>query len=192
MLVVFGGFIGTGKRHFAQRVATHLGGHYFDVHLRKPRFPAFTREGDVQVRQPRTDEMWVDLYKDVLEEFRTLSIQHSHIIIEDDFHRKIPREFFLDGARGIFDQVVFIWFQSSDMSIEMRLMKLHQEGRGDLRRARLRLRRSQKTHEPIDEYVPLFDSSIDRKGKFKELVSLIQFEAGTALVATTKKEAPDQ
>jgi len=192
MLVVFGGFIGTGKRHFARRVATHLGGHYFDVHLRKPRFPGFNKLGDVEVRQPRTDDMWINLYRGILEEFRVLSIQHAHVIIDDDFHRKIPREIFLEGARTIFPRVVFIWFQADQESIETRLINLSNEGRGDLSHVRRRLKRTRKTYEPVDEQVPLFDCSISRKGKFKELISLIQFEAAHPRVAGQKKEAPDQ
>ncbi len=130
MLIVLGGFLGSGRSLLARMLATETGFHYHSFHEKKMRHLVRDERNMEKVRtiQPNTDELRMRICEEMLNDFPMLSKMHDNVIVEDVLHRKIPREFFLKEAKRYFDPVVFVWIETPDDTTEARLKAMEKKG----------------------------------------------------------------
>lgn len=124
MLVVLGGLLGSGAKTLANELATKYRLHRYDIDGRKLRLFSMDNKGNFKVRQPNTDEETLKVYKNVFKDFPLLSKMYPDVVVDDTFHREAPREYFLSEARKYYNPVVFVWIDSDDASVRVRLKHL--------------------------------------------------------------------
>ena len=157
MLVVLGGLLGNGARTLADQLAARFGLYHYDIARKKIRHPTFDRRGDFRILQPRTDKDRVKVYENVCKDFPLLSKMYPDVVVDDTFHRDIPREYFLSEARKYYTPVVFVWIESDEASVRVRLERIRQAGK--IESVDGALRRREKAHakqQPFPPATPIF------------------------------------
>lgn len=123
MLVVFGGLAGSGKRYVAREFARQCGFHLISIDEKKMRLILRSNReyGANEVPIGSVSEQ-MSIYKKVTEEFPQLSASHSRVALCAAFHRATSREYILEEALKYFLDVRFIWIDSNDESMRLRMM----------------------------------------------------------------------
>jgi predicted kinase len=126
MLILLGGFLGSGRKVLARRLAKKHGLYPYDMEQHKLHGHFFNKKGEVVEYSTvaRTDEGRMRIYRQALQDFPRLSKMHPDVIIERTFHRKGPREYFFTEARNYFDPVIFVWVTSDGAYVQKRLSKM--------------------------------------------------------------------
>lgn len=122
MLIVLGGFLGSGRFVLADLLAEQSGFHHYPL-LEKKKNLHFGKNHQLHERimEPSTDPARMQLYREVSKDFPLISKMYKNVVIDDAFHREKPRSFFLEEARAYFNPVVFVWVESPDETVELRL-----------------------------------------------------------------------
>ncbi|MDP3645488.1 MAG: hypothetical protein Q8R25_00165 [bacterium] len=100
MLVLLGGFRGSGKRKLAIELARQRGFHWYDI-WRHQVFGA-----------PSTDIERLFVYSKIVRDFSLLSKMYSGVVLSDGLHRKKPREFLVEKSKDFFSEVAYVWIDS--------------------------------------------------------------------------------
>lgn len=129
MLVVLGGLLGSGTRTLANELAMKYGLYRYEIDSKKLRKPVLGPHGNFTILQPNTDEERLRIYKNIFKDFPLLSKMYPDVIVDDVFHRKSPREYFLSEARKYYESVVFVWIDSDDESVKIRLTRMEKAGK---------------------------------------------------------------
>lgn len=180
MLICLGGFLGSGRRILAKKLAAKLGYYYYDIDEKKLHDTrvSLVRRPKVKRIHPGTDEQQVALYDQVLREFPRLSKMYPNVVVQDSFHRAKPREYFFSAARRSFDRIVFVWVGSDEKFVEDRLMHMREIGIiHNVHRTYARREREIAEFEPFSESPLTFNhtiSSDDAAARLVELVSNAQ------------------
>lgn len=183
MILILGGFIGSGRKMLAHELALREGFHHYamDEHkLTKFR----EKNGEVIERKMsfRTDPMRRMAYKRAIRDMERLIKMHNNIVIEDSFHRKGPREYFFQAIQR-FHPVDFIWIECDESSVTKRLQKMKKKGLiGSVRRCLERRERAIAQFEPFDVPPPTFHIAAQEKDirkRFLEMIVAVKNEALT-------------
>jgi len=175
MIICLGGLLGDGRKQLANRLAMRFGLHHFDIDRKKLREFSLDGTGNFKVLQPDTDEERLRVYDFALKEFSLLSKLHSTIIVDDTFHREIPREHFFSEARKYYGPVIFIWIESDEISVGERLERLRKSGMTtSVREAERRRERSRALLQLPPPSVPRFFYTTYDKKQVLALWELIQ------------------
>lgn len=157
MLIVLGGLLGSGAKTLAGQLAMKSGLHHYDIDQKKLREPVLDPHGDFRILQPRTDKDRVKVYESVFKEFPLLSKMYTDVVVDDVFHRDVPREYFLSEARKYFDPVVFVWVESDEDSVKIRLERMEKAGKVPSLAAAMRRRKTaQMKMQPLPPSAPVF------------------------------------
>ena len=151
MLICLGGFLGSGRRILARKLAEKHQFHLYNIGSKKIHRHVFKKNGRVKevVLQPNTEKLRLFLYERIIEDFPRLSKMHPDTIVNDEFHRETPREYFLAEARKYFGTVVFIWIDSDEIHVRGRLRDMVEIGMlPDFGRALKGWRRATRTFDP--------------------------------------------
>jgi predicted kinase len=129
MLVVFGGFLGSGRKRLAREFSERTGFYYYDVDT-KLMTEFHWNDGKVREHKRRvvSDQMRVQLFRQVLADFQKLSKMYPDMVIDSPFHRKKSREFFLEEAKEYFDRVEFTWIDADEKDVSERLERMVSKG----------------------------------------------------------------
>lgn len=130
MLILLGGFLGSGRKRLARQLAKTYGFHLYDTEAKKTHRSVFQEDGSVKdvVQRPRTNELRSLLYKTILDNLPVESKMYPDTIIEDSFHLKEPREFLIKEAAKYFAPIVFVWIDSDETHVEERLRRIVERG----------------------------------------------------------------
>ncbi len=157
MLVVLGGLLGSGAKTLANELAKQRGFYRYDIDRKKLRRPKFDQRGNFKILQPETDAQKLRIYESVFEEFSLLSKMYPDVVTDDAFHREAPREFFLSEARKYYDPVVFVWIESDEDSVKIRLERMEKEGKVPSVAVAIRRRKmGQMKMQPLPQSTPHF------------------------------------
>jgi len=122
MILFLGGHLGSGKKGLAQKLSERY--NFYPYHLSEelPHRFIFDKKGVAhEVAVPTySDEGLLAMYKKVAEKFSTMSKLYDDVVVQHTFHRDVPREYLLAEARRYFDDVVFVWVDVDDESLQKR------------------------------------------------------------------------
>jgi predicted kinase len=171
MLIVFGGFPGSGRRKLAKEAAKRLGYHYYDIDQKKLLRRIHTKEGVREwMAHPNSDDQRLLLNSKVVADFRMLSKMYVNVVLDDIFHRALPREEFFAKAQKYFGTLLFVWIELNDESAKERLCR---RGPPYSERAVRRRELAQKEFQAFTVPVPIFSfagSVDDAQGTFYEFI----------------------
>lgn len=174
MLIVLGGFLGSGRAILARLLAEQARFHYYPL-LDKKKYLHFDKKHQLHERimEPSTDPARMQMYRETLKDFPLISKMYNDVVIDDAFHREKPREFFLEEARAYFNPVVFVWIESPDETVEPRLQEAERVGFVPNVPAALRKRKQMiKEFEPFSGSLVFFHR-ISNKRAARELLGLV-------------------
>lgn len=116
MLILLGGFLGSGRAFLARKLAQQLEFHYCDINDYKMRtyFIGADRLVHEHTQEPLNDKTRLLLYERVAKDLPLLSKMYSGVVMDTSFHRLKPREYFFDEARKHFNKVIFVWVDSDE------------------------------------------------------------------------------
>ena len=123
MLIVLGGFLGSGRKALAQKLADCKGMYLYDMEAKYMHTLVRGKDGTVSEvkRRPTKDFQRLWIYQRVLQELPMLSKLHPDTIVDAVFQRRQPRKYFLEEAKKYFKPVVFVWIDSDESHVEERL-----------------------------------------------------------------------
>ncbi len=129
MLLLLGGFLGSGRRLLAKRIAKKYGFYRFDIETRKLPAHAFNvrRELVEKREKPKTDADRIKLFEKVVEDLALLSKMYDNIVLDSTFHRERVRDFFFKSTKKIFDRVEFVWIDSDEEAVGQHLEEMAQK-----------------------------------------------------------------
>ena len=179
MIILLGGFLGSGRRVLARKIAKRLGFYYYNIERKKLRAFKFNTNREVRHRtiQPRSDVERRRMYAQVVEEFPLLSKMYPDIVIDDAFHRAGPREYFFSEAKRYFRDMVFVWVDSDEKWVGERFVHmLKKKVIRSIEDARRRRLSAKKRFQPFkDEPITFISGSIaDREKDVEDLVQLVR------------------
>ena len=181
MLICLGGFIGSGRKRLAHKLAQKAGYFYYDMESIKPHQIGFDRRGLVRdiVIGPQTDRARMLVYRRVAASLPLLAKMHTDVVLEDSFHRKESREFLFTEAQKYFGKVVFVWIDGTEQMARQRVAhmiragKLHEPFAAVMKRRRM----SQRHFQSFGDGVPIFPFS-GEIGSVDRLYSIIEANDG--------------
>lgn len=178
MLVCLAGFLGSGRKILARKLSKKYGFHYYDVDKKKfHTFVRNARSGSVRERtvRPRTDAERSRIFEHVISDLPLLSKMYKQVVLDDAFHRELPREYFLKEARKYFDRVVLVWIESSEEDAHERLEAMQKRGLiASTKEGVRRRKRAQATFQSFAYTPPTFLYRKSERGAIQKLHALIQ------------------
>lgn len=183
MLIVLGGFYGSGRKIFAKKLAARHQFHLYDMEAVRSRSFRFTNAGVREAtRWERSDMERGHLYRKVLETFPIVSKTYPDTIVEDGFHRRKLREFFLKGAAEYFKPVVFVWIDSDESHVEERLRRMKRSRiAGSVEEGIRRRRGAARTFDGLAPETRVFKCVRADDAEVAALWTLIEREAGRGI-----------
>ena len=133
-----------------------------------------TREGvrELTVRT-ESDAQRALIYQRTLDDFPRLSKMYPDVIIDAGFRNATLREHFFTGARSYFNDLLFVWIETDDVSAQKRFFERGEEhGTPALRRRES----MKKAFQPLDSNVPIFSYEGDPKDSIEAFCTFIQTE----------------
>lgn len=127
MLICLGGFVGSGRRILAEKIAEQLKFHYYNTQEKVIRHTVRPGEKNVSANPYFiSDQDKTFLYKRVLADLPLLSKMHSGIVVDDEFNRAGPRNQFFSEVKKYIHTVAFVWIDCDDEYVEnnLRIMTL--------------------------------------------------------------------
>jgi hypothetical protein len=176
MLLVLGGFLGSGRKLLAQEFSQRTGFYYYDMDAQLMSEYVLT-EGVVRERKRRirNNVVRLELLRRVLGEFKLLSKMHPDVVLDGSFHRKELREFFLREAGNYFDRVEFVWVESSDESAAARAPQMVGKDMITTTEEAMRRRdRAKRNFEPFATPLPTVVYEHGDKQAIDRLIELVQ------------------
>jgi gluconate kinase len=173
MLLMLGGYIGSGRKTLAQELSDKHGFHLFDADRLKLKRSGFNAKGEFEQRniRNREDHERLFLLRKIAAEFGMLSKLHENVVVSGIFHRAEPREFLLDEARKYFEPVIFVWIDTDETSAQARLERMAtQKQIGSVEMGMRRRDKSKKKFQPLAKDALLFYNEHDCA---RELLHLI-------------------
>lgn len=177
MLICLGGFLGSGRRILARKVANKYGLHLYDAESKKAHLHVFDKNGRVKevLQRPTTDELRRFLFSRIIEDFPKLAKMYPDMIIHDAFHRAKPRTYFFAEAKKYFDPVVFIWIDSDEAHVEARVRHMQEIGLvGRFETAVQRRKKAVLAFEQLGPDTPVFKCVQADDAEVEALWALIQ------------------
>ena len=131
MIILLGGFLGSGRGRLARALSKRHGFHYYDMNQKKPQYGFFDKKGRLKekAQRPKSDAARMRMYKSVTADFPRLSKMYPDTIIQASFHRKQSREYLLEEARRYFDKVIFVWIESDGKHTEKNLLRMEKRAK---------------------------------------------------------------
>lgn len=176
MLIVLGGLPGSGRQKLTDRLAQKTGFHRYDLDSKKLKVPPPQPGAPVRTLNPRNATERVRLYKTALAEFPRLSKMHDNVVIDDLFHHRASREYFLAEAQKFFAPIIFVWVDADEVSAQKNIERMLARGKITSIEDTLRIRkRTQSRSEPPENALAFrFQSDIDLNDQAAALWELIQ------------------
>jgi hypothetical protein len=180
MIIFLGGFPGSGRRKFARELCRRYGVHRHHLSQYMLRRYSFDVEGRCieRVIVPASDSERLRVYKRATADFSMLSKLHKHVLIEDGFLRKEPREYLFREARTYFDAVAVVWIDADDTQALRIADDLRERGFAQPAARMLRRRaRAQSLFEPFTDPVATFRTDESEEDSIARLWQFIAADA---------------
>ena len=152
MLIILGGFLGSGRKILSRKIAERHGLYFYTIADKKLHSFSVAKDGAIheRIQRAKTDDMRMRIYGRAIAEFPRLRKMYPDVILEDVFHRARPREYFIAEAQKYFDNVIFVWIESDEASVADRLALMKKKGLIDSIETSLhRRRRSMENFEEL-------------------------------------------
>jgi gluconate kinase len=161
MIIFLGGLVGAGKTSLAKGIARVFNAAYYDIdHTKMQIYPPDDYWRKLQMGQPVSDELRLELFRRVLNDLAALAKQHSIVVTDEILHKRELRRILFDGALQLVGARLVVWIKASDSVIRARLASCPREGhiltRPDLMYASIK-----KIFEDINEADIVFDNNED-------------------------------
>jgi hypothetical protein len=175
MLVVLGGLLGSGRRPLAEKLADKYGLYHYDIDGKKLWRPSPDKRGNFKVLQPSTDAERLTIYRTALREFPLLSKMYPNAVVDESFHREIPRKYFLLEARKYYSPVIFVWVDCDPQWAVKHIEDMHERGVTASVQNTLRWREKAQAllQEPAGS-APRFFSTVIDDAQVEDLWRLVQ------------------
>ena len=177
MLIVLGGFLGSGRHILARKLAERMGFYYYDSEGKKPRRGFIDKNHMLRERiiRPMNDEARTRYYELILDDFRVGSKMYPDIVVDDSLHRKKPRDFFLHEARKYFDKIAFVWVDTPEESVAEHFSKMNElKIIRSIEKASARRARHIKNFEQFGPETPVFFHHKTGKHSVGRLMRLVR------------------
>lgn len=152
---MLGGLRGSGKHALAKELSLRHSFFHFNVDQHK--FPRYIRNRSgalVEGKEPvRSDEDWTRLFMRVTDDFPLVSKMYEHIVLNAPFHRAGPREYFFAKARQFFSPAIFVWVESDDESIRLRVKAAHPNKDAAERKLKNIVRRRKEHEQELEAFI---------------------------------------
>ena len=127
MLILLGGFLGSGRKILARELVSAYGFHMYDMDCFRMRRRDVDKHGAIRERKlpARTDKERLYIYECAARDLPILAKMYDDVIIGRSFHRKTPREYFLAQVQKYFDPVIFVWIDSTEESALERIREMY-------------------------------------------------------------------
>jgi predicted kinase len=123
VVIFVGGLVGVGKSAIARFLAGRLSIPYYSVDAIKkiiyPQDPDF--EKNIRNGIPFKEETRLRVFRQVAADFSRLAETHKHLIVDETFHLKKPRQVLFNAAKACFGGYVIIWVKADEAVIKQRL-----------------------------------------------------------------------
>lgn len=160
MIIFLGGLVGAGKTSLAKGIARDFNTAYYDIDQTKMQvYPPADYLRKLQMGQPVSDELRLELFRRVLTDLAALAKQHPIVVTDEILHKRELRRILFDGALQLGARLV-VWIKASDSIIRARLASHPREGH-ILIRPDLMYTSIKKIFEDINEADIVFDNSED-------------------------------
>jgi len=180
MLIILGGYIGSGRRALARELALRQELHLID--LSRFDFRLITRGGGHVAKVPTTARDSYACTK-AIQEFPLLSKMYANVIIEHVMHLKGPRTLLFEAARKYFDRVVFVWVESEEGPDERFALMMRNKVIRSLESGRRERQQQMEEFEPFGTPPITFIRKADSTLAAKELWELVQRSPATTAVS---------
>jgi len=125
MLICVGGLPGSGRKDFAHRIAEKSGFYAFD--LESNMRTLLLRREYQRGEETLSDALRLRMFQHVARNFAHVSETFRNVIVDEPFHRIVPREFlFAEGAR-YFKRVAVVWVEETEAHIEERILRVREK-----------------------------------------------------------------
>jgi len=173
MLVIVGGFRGSGKRLIAREFARTTGFHGLSVDEYKLRryTPGLVRQVSAPRMPMSTDEEYLQFFRRVTEKFPVLAKMYPDTVMAAPLHRALPREFLFEAAARSFDDVRVVILESSEQEAFERLRGKVSED--SMRRFKARWRQEADTFQPFETDVSTLRAGTDFADTTRRLCELL-------------------
>jgi len=178
MMLIVGGFSGSGKRYVVRAFAEKYGFYQYPIREKMLRMFVKDRRGLMreQVLQPKDNNEQLRIYERIASEFPRLTKMYPHVLVTDTFHKAAPRNFLLGEARKYFDNTAFVWIHSDEQSTARRMLARNPSAQPSIEE-KLRTKKVQEQEfEAFDADV----LKIDYKDSLAETVAELRSVIGTA------------
>jgi hypothetical protein len=122
ILVLVGGLPGTGKTYFSKRFATAIGARYISTDLTRKEMFSQRSYGSEEKKQ---------VYEAMLTQMQAALQNKQHMVVDATFYRKELRKRFIDAAKSLKVEPVFIFTTASDETIKERLSRPREDSEAD-------------------------------------------------------------
>ncbi len=177
MLILLGGYIGSGRKALAQKLAALYNVHNYDMKQHKFRSHEFNKKREVveTIHHIHRDEERLRIYRQCAQDLPLLSKMYQHVVVERTFHRKKPREFLLAEAKKSFDIVIFVWVDADETLVRGRLEAMQQARLIEsVEKALAEREEAKKEFEPFDVPPLMFTYTGEPEESARKLWALIQ------------------
>lgn len=126
MLVILGGFVGSGRNAFALELEKRYGFYFYNMDQHGLDANLFNEHRQfVKERiRPDSDAGRLHIYQKTIEGFRLVSKMHEKVVVTATFHRAVPRNYFFSEAKKYFDPVIFVWIDCEEKEAQERLKRM--------------------------------------------------------------------
>lgn len=181
MLVILGGFVGSGRNAFARGLEKRHGFYFYDMdqHGLDANFFNTSRQFVTQRIRPDSDAGRLHIYRKTIESFHLVSKMHENVVVTATFHRAVPRNYFFSEAKRYFDPVIFVWIDCEEKKAQERLKRMRRRNViPSVDRSVRNRAKAQEEFEPFDVPPPTFFFSGKTAENTDALYEFIQREAG--------------
>lgn len=138
MLLCVAGFPGSGRNRLSEIVSREMGFAHESFRDLKHRDSIKKLHRTTNVRgTPYADDILMQIYKEVVEEFPIRSRMYPDLIVRDHFCREAPREYLFKEAEKYFGDVHVVWVDATLEESEARLREVVVEQDRFMRRVHL-------------------------------------------------------
>lgn len=152
MLICVGGLLGSGRKDFARRLGEKLDFYVFNLEssMRTTLFLREHQRESLHGYDLLSDPLRLRMFQHVARDFGQLAKTYRNIIVDESFHRHIPREFFFEEGKKHFTRVAVVWVEDTEASLEERVQRvLEKNPRHDAEGVKRMIKTMERDFEPF-------------------------------------------
>lgn len=162
MLIFVGGLLGSGRKDFAQHLGAKLDFYVYDLEssMRTSLFLREYRRERVHSYDTLSDTLRLHMFQHVARNFEQLSNIFKNVVVDEPFHRNIPRSFLFEQGKKYFKQVPVVWVEDTQASVEEKALRvLRKNPRHNVANVKKMIEKMESDFEPLPS-PPIFARNV--------------------------------